>query len=429
MRTSSHDPRPAAEILHFEQGAEALRAPKVLVLGVGGGGSNAVAALLGAEPPGTSLAVANTDRQALLASKIASRLPLGERVCQGYGAGSRPEVGRAAALESREIVERELDGADIVFLAAGLGGGTGTGGAPVFAEVARAQGALCIGVVTLPFPFEGQRRRSVALEGLERLRAATDGLIVISNERLSAFAGQQMRTMDAFAAADAVLRDAVRAVVEMISRRGHINLDFADLKTVLAHGGLVAVGSGSARGPGRAADAARKALASPLLADGSMEQPRGLLVQLISGTDLRHNELEEAMVALRDGVSPDADFVYGWVVDESLGDEVRVVVLCAGSEARGVTAEPERSAPSVRPRNIAPPSLPSLVAAASRTVVPRAPQGTATTYGNLDLPPSLRAAVSAVARPQGAEADPFFPEDEQAISRLDVPAFTRRRQG
>lgn len=411
-----------AEIIPFEHRPDTQRVPRVVVLGLGGGGSNAVGAVAGLELPAVHCVVANTDRQALLASKVGTRLPLGERLCRGWGAGAKPDVGRAAALESLDQIERSLEGADLVFLAAGLGGGTGTGAAPVVAELARAQGALCVAMVTLPFSFEGAKRRAVAEEGLARLRTVVDGILIVPNDQAVAFGGQAMRTVEAFAAVDAVLRDAVRGILEALARRGVVNVDFADLRTVLGHGGVVGVGTGVARGPGRALDAAKKALASPLLAEGSTRGARGVLVQVQSDGALRMAELQEAMTQVSAGAHPDAEVFFGWVVDEGLGDEVRITVLWTGCATREAEPASPPAAPSSHRRDATPRPTP-----APRLAAARAPPQS-TSQAHLDLPPSLRHRLP-VPNQWPAEADPFFPEDEAAAAHLDLPAFERRRRG
>ncbi len=400
----------------------------IKVIGVGGGGGNAINTMAVEGLREVTLLAANTDKQALCASKAGQTIALGEATTRGLGAGARPEVGASSALESAEAIREQLEGADLVFVTAGMGGGTGTGGAPVIARVARELGALTIGVVTRPFSFEGKRRRRSADAGIEELKKHTDTLLVIPNDRLVAMAGEEMSTMDAFKLADQVLCDAVRGVVELIHVQGVVNADFADVRTVMSIPGLALMGLGIATGELRAAEAAQRAISSPLLEEVAITGAKGVLVNVTSDSSLKLHELTEAVSLIEEEAHEDAEVIFGWVVDETVGDEVRVTVIATG-------IDPAMEDP------IRPPSQPNrkpierLLKAEpheqTTAVKPWAVVGDLDTY---DLPPSVRAGRE-VREPVVREEAPTLERNAQEVFRaqldndldyLDKPTFIRK---
>jgi cell division protein FtsZ len=304
----------------------------IKVAGIGGGGVNAVNRMIEVGLNGVEFIAVNTDAQALLMSDADVKLDIGRELTRGLGAGANPEVGRKAAEDHREEIEEVLKGADMVFVTAGEGGGTGTGGAPVVASIARKLGALTIGVVTRPFSFEGKRRSVQAEEGIAALRNECDTLIVIPNDRLLQLGDANVSLMDAFRSADEVLLSGVQGITDLITTPGLINLDFADVKSVMAGAGSALMGIGSARGEGRAVQAAEKAINSPLL-EASMEGARGVLLSIAGGSDLGLFEINEAASLVQESAHPEANIIFGTVIDDSLGDEVRVTVIAAGFDS------------------------------------------------------------------------------------------------
>jgi len=301
----------------------------IKVVGVGGGGVNAVNRMIGAGLKGVEFIAINTDAQALLMSDADVKLDIGRQLTRGLGAGSDPEIGRLATEEHRDEIEEVLKGADMVFITAGKGGGTGTGGAPIVAEVARSVGALTIGVVTRPFSFEGRRRATQAEEGIQRLKDKVDTLIVIPNDRLLTVSNNKTTMMGAFKMADEVLLHGVQGITELITTPGLINTDFADVKMIMTNAGTAIMGIGSATGDGRATAAAKLAITSPLL-EASIEGARGILLNIAGGPDLGLFEVNEAAEIIHSAAHPDANIIFGQVVDETMGDEVRVTVIAAG---------------------------------------------------------------------------------------------------
>ena len=308
----------------------------IKVVGVGGGGVNAVNRMIEVGLKGVEFIAVNTDAQALLMSDADVKLDIGRELTRGLGAGADPEVGRKAAEDHREEVEEVLKGADMVFVTAGEGGGTGTGGAPVIANIARRLGALTIGVVTRPFFFEGKRRGAQAEEGIAELREECDTLIVIPNDRLLQLGDVGVSLMDAFRSADEVLLSGVQGITDLITTPGLINLDFADVKSVMSGAGSALMGIGSSRGEGRAVQAAEKAIKSPLL-EASMEGAHGVLLSIAGGSDLGLFEINEAASLVQESAHTDANIIFGTVIDDSLGDEVRVTVIAAGFETGAPT--------------------------------------------------------------------------------------------
>ena len=307
--------------------------PRITVIGVGGAGGNAVANMVEQGLEGIDFVVANTDAQALGKSPAETRIQLGLKITQGLGAGSRPEIGRAAAEETLEHLERALEGSHMVFITAGMGGGTGTGAAPVVARAAREMGMLTVGVVTKPFSFEGARRMRQAEAGIEELQKHVDTLIIIPNQNLFLIANANTTFKQAFAMADQVLHQGVRGITDLMVMPGLINLDFADVRTVMSEMGKAMMGTGEAEGDGRAIEAAQKAIANPLLDEVSMRGAKGVIVNITGGDDLKLMEVEEAAEHIRGLVDPDANIIVGSAFDESLNGRMRVSVVATGIEA------------------------------------------------------------------------------------------------
>jgi cell division protein FtsZ len=301
----------------------------IKVVGIGGGGVNAVNRMIEEGLKGVEFIAINTDAQALLMSDADVKLDVGRELTRGLGAGANPEVGNRAAEDHREEIEEVIKGADMVFVTAGEGGGTGTGGAPVVADVARSLGALTIGVVTRPFGFEGKRRASQAELGIERLRGEVDTLIVIPNDRLLSISDRQVSVLEAFKAADQVLLSGVQGITDLITTPGLINLDFADVKSVMSGAGSALMGIGSARGDDRSVAAAEMAISSPLL-EASIDGAHGVLLSIQGGSDLGLFEINEAAQLVANSAAPEANIIFGAVIDDALGDEVRVTVIAAG---------------------------------------------------------------------------------------------------
>ncbi len=338
----------------------------IKVIGVGGGGVNAINRMIEVGLKGVEFIAINTDAQALLMSDADVKLDVGRELTRGLGAGANPAVGRKAAEDHREEIEEVLKGADMVFVTAGEGGGTGTGGAPVVANIARSLGALTIGVVTRPFTFEGRRRANQAEDGIAELREEVDTLIVIPNDRLLSISDRQVSVLDAFKSADQVLLSGVQGITDLITTPGLINLDFADVKSVMSEAGSALMGIGSARGDDRAVAAAEMAISSPLL-EASIDGARGVLLSISGGSDLGLFEINEAAQLVSEAAHPEANIIFGAVIDDALGDEVRVTVIAAGFDGgqpparrdgalgantnkREEPAAPARPAPSPRAR-------------------------------------------------------------------------------
>ena len=301
----------------------------IKVVGIGGGGVNAVNRMIDVGLKGVEFIAINTDAQALLMSDADVKLDIGRKLTRGLGAGAAPEIGRQAALDHIDEIEEVLRGADMVFVTAGEGGGTGTGGAPIVAKVAKDLGALTVGVVTKPFTFEGKRRTAQAEEGIENLRTEVDTLIVIPNDRLLAISDRSISALEAFKTADQVLLSGVQGITDLITTPGLINLDFADVKSVMSGAGSALMGIGSARGEARSVRAAELAISSPLL-EASIDGAHGVLLSIAGGSDLGLFEISEAAELVAKSAHPDANIIYGTVIDDALGDEVRVTVIAAG---------------------------------------------------------------------------------------------------
>jgi cell division protein FtsZ len=339
----------------------------IKVVGIGGGGVNAVNRMIEVGLKGVEFIAINTDAQALLMSDADVKLDVGRELTRGLGAGANPEVGRKAAEDHKEEIEEVLKGADMVFVTAGEGGGTGTGGAPVVASISRKLGALTIGVVTRPFAFEGKKRATQAEIGIEELRSQCDTLIVIPNDRLLQISDRSVSVMDAFKSADQVLLSGVQGITDLITTPGLINLDFADVKSVMSGAGSALMGIGSARGDNRAVAAAELAIASPLL-EASMEGAHGVLLSISGGSDLGLFEINEAASLVADSAHVEANIIFGAVIDDALGDEVRVTVIAAGfdgGQPKYKPAEPRRAEPAAPSSPYAPAgSYPSQTGAA-----------------------------------------------------------------
>ncbi|MFM8597513.1 MAG: cell division protein FtsZ [Mycobacterium sp.] len=370
----------------------------IKVVGIGGGGVNAVNRMIEQGLKGVEFIAINTDAQALLMSDADVKLDVGRDSTRGLGAGADPEVGRKAADDAKDEIEELLRGADMVFVTAGEGGGTGTGGAPVVANIARKLGALTVGVVTRPFSFEGKRRSTQAETGISALRESCDTLIVIPNDRLLQMGDAGVSLMDAFRSADEVLLNGVQGITDLITTPGLINVDFADVKGIMSGAGTALMGIGSARGDGRALKAAEIAINSPLL-EASMEGAQGVLMSIAGGSDLGLFEINEAASLVQDAAHPEANIIFGTVIDDSLGDEVRVTVIAAGFDATSAGRKPVVTASA---------------AAAGQTIAPGAAGKLASS-----LFESLEPLESVASHTNGSSS---FGDDDDDV---DVPPFMR----
>ncbi len=303
---------------------------KIKVIGIGGGGCNAVNTMIKAGLSGVEYIVANTDAQALNASLAPIKVQLGGEITKGLGAGANPEVGRKAALDDYEKLSEVIEGADMVFITAGMGGGTGTGAAPIIAKLCKELGALAVGVVTKPFIFEGKKRMKQALMGIENLEESVDSLITIPNQRLLSIAGDNLSLIDTFKKADEVLLNAVRGISDLINNTGHINADFADVSTVMANKGLALMGTGMANGPDRSIKAANEAISSPLLEDISIDGATGIIINVTGNHSLTMHEVNEAVTLIMEAADEDAEIIFGTVIDDSMDDNVKVTVVATG---------------------------------------------------------------------------------------------------
>jgi len=303
---------------------------KIKVVGIGGAGCNAINTMIDSKLEGVEFIAANTDLQALGACKSSIKVQLGAKLTKGLGAGADPEIGRNAMMEDIDKIKDLLSGADMIFIAAGMGGGTGTGGSPVLAKVAKEIGALTVAIVTKPFLFEGKRRQRVAEKGIEELKEAVDTLITIPNQRLLVNSSKKMTLLDGFKKADEVLLHAVKGISDLITIPGLINLDFNDVRTVMSEMGMAFMGIGSATGENRAVEAAQKAISSPLLEDISIDGAKGLLINVTAGPDLTLHEVNEASTMIQEDAHEDANIIFGAVIDEAVGEEVRVTVIATG---------------------------------------------------------------------------------------------------
>ncbi|MEU8504268.1 cell division protein FtsZ [Streptomyces brevispora] len=394
----------------------------IKVIGVGGGGVNAINRMIEVGLKGVEFIAINTDAQALLMSDADVKLDVGRELTRGLGAGANPAVGRKAAEDHREEIEEVLKGADMVFVTAGEGGGTGTGGAPVVANIARSLGALTIGVVTRPFTFEGRRRANQAEDGIAELREEVDTLIVIPNDRLLSISDRQVSVLDAFKSADQVLLSGVQGITDLITTPGLINLDFADVKSVMSEAGSALMGIGSARGDDRAVAAAEMAISSPLL-EASIDGARGVLLSISGGSDLGLFEINEAAQLVSEAAHPEANIIFGAVIDDALGDEVRVTVIAAGFDGGQPPARRENvlGANSGKREESAPPA--------------RAAEPVRHTSGLGSVPPREESPVQTEPVPVANESrlppvspphvPPARPYQDSQAEELDVPDFLK----
>jgi cell division protein FtsZ len=336
--------------------AGVLSAAKIKVIGIGGAGGNAVNTMISYNLRGVDFIAANTDAQALGASASPVKIQLGAEVTKGLGAGSDPDIGKQAALEAREKIREQLEGADMVFITAGLGGGTGTGGAPIAAEIAREQGALTVAVVTKPFQFEGKRRNGQAETGISELRKMVDTLIIVPNQRLLSLGGRNISLLEAFKKADDILYHAVKGISDLIMVPGLINLDFADVKAIMSEMGMALMGTGVASGENRAVEAAQKAISSPLLEDNTIQGARGVLLNITGGPSMTLFEIHEASTLIQSEAHEDANIIFGTVVDETMGDEIRITVIATGFENMEMAKSNVTPLGSLRRSNLAVPT-------------------------------------------------------------------------
>ena len=343
-------------MLEFDDDAQGPGRPVIKVIGVGGGGGNALNTMIEAGVEGVDFIVANTDGQVLEASLAGTKVHLGRNLTKGLGAGANPEIGRAAALEDASRVAEALAGADMVFVTAGMGGGTGTGAAPVIAQIARDCGALTVGVVTKPFAFEGSQRKKKAGSGISELGKAVDALIVIPNDRLVSLAGMKMTLKDAFAMVDNVCLNAVRGISDLVIAPGLINVDFADVRTIMKDMGRALMGTGRAVGERRAIEAAQQAISSPLLEDVSITGATGILINITGGPDLTLFEVNEAATLIQEAAHEDANIIFGSVIDASFVDEVRITVIATGFDRAAMVID-EPMPPRARATQIAMPYI------------------------------------------------------------------------
>jgi len=321
---------------------------RIKVVGVGGGGCNAVSTMVQAQITGVEFIVTNTDMQSLDRSQSPVKLQIGTKLTNGRGAGSNPEIGRNAAMEDAEKIKNALTGAEMVFVTAGMGGGTGTGGAPVIAQIARELKALTVAVVTKPFEFEGELRKRKAEEGIAELKKHVDAIIVIPNERLLNLAEKRTSLIEGFRLADSVLVQAVKGIADVVMNSGHVNVDFADIKTVMANKGRAVMGTGTATGEGRALEAAQKAIASPLLEDGSIKGARAVLINITGGKDMGMYEFQDAVSVIKNEVDPGANIKVGTVITDDMSEEIQVTVIATGFDEEGIRDRAKKAPVSLK---------------------------------------------------------------------------------
>ena len=413
---------------------EARTGARIKVIGVGGGGGNAVARMVQAGLSGVEFMVANTDAQALKNSPATMKIQIGSKLTKGLGAGADPNVGRQAALEDTEGLIQALSGADMVFVTTGLGGGTGTGAAPVIASLATELGALTIAVVTRPFKFEGKKRGKQAELGLDALRECVDTVITIPNERLLSVIDRNTSMLDAFTTADDVLRQAIQGISDLILVPGLINLDFADVKTIMSGMGVAMMGTATSEGTSRALEAAQRAISSPLLEDASVNGARGVIINVTGGPDMSLMEVNEALTVIQEAAHEDANIIFGAVVDPALSGRIKITVIATGFDH----ARAMRSAPAQVPMQT-PVDLHSYTShSSSRSMGSLAPQpiAAASEPAPSRLTITRRAPLDLFSAPRMAAASPSS-ESEPSLdaadldldSELDVPAFLRRNEG
>ncbi|MFE0630262.1 cell division protein FtsZ [Streptomyces sp. NPDC058864] len=398
----------------------------IKVVGIGGGGVNAINRMIEVGLKGVEFIAINTDAQALLMSDADVKLDVGRELTRGLGAGANPDVGRKAAEDHREEIEEVLKGADMVFVTAGEGGGTGTGGAPVVANIARSLGALTIGVVTRPFTFEGRRRANQAEDGIAGLRDEVDTLIVIPNDRLLSISDRQVSVLDAFRSADQVLLSGVQGITDLITTPGLINLDFADVKSVMSEAGSALMGIGSARGDDRAVAAAEMAISSPLL-EASIDGARGVLLSISGGSDLGLFEINESAQLVSEAAHPEANIIFGAVIDDALGDEVRVTVIAAGFDGG---QPPTRNRDKVLGSYSSPSREENSSPAPARQATPPAEPARPAFSGlgsvtQREEEPKAEPVAEVPAQPIAPQVPPARPYQDTAAEELDVPDFLK----
>jgi len=423
---------------------EARRGAKIKVVGVGGGGGNAVNRMVSVGLSGVEFIVANTDVQALDHNKAALKLQMGSKLTKGLGAGADPNIGRQAALEDTDSIIQALSGADMIFVTTGLGGGTGTGAAPVIASLATELGALTIAVVTKPFRFEGRKRARQAEAGLEALRECVDTIITIPNEGLLSIIDQNTSFTDAFTLADDVLRQAIQGISDLILVPGLINLDFADVKTIMSGMGVAMMGTGMGEGKGRAMEAAQRAISSPLLEDSSVNGARGVIINVTGGPDMSLMEINEASCVIQEAAHEDANIIFGAVVDPSLVGKVKITVIATGFDrpsehlvARSATLRQSSDAAMQTPVDMTSyaqmsrpveSAQPALASGGKPGAVAREEARRSAPYASSPVPlnrrPALDLAMASGVSQPGASTSP---EDNAESSPFDIPAFLRRQ--
>ncbi len=405
---------------------------RIKVVGVGGGGGNAVNTMIASGLPGVEFIAANTDLQALGASLASTKMQLGAQLTKGLGAGANPDVGRQAALEDSELIREHLTGTDMVFITAGMGGGTGTGGAPVVAQIAKELGALTVAVVTKPFQFEGKKRMRQAEDGMRQLKEAVDTLIAIPNQRLLAVAGRNTSLLETFKKADDILLQAVRGISDLITVHGLINLDFADVRTIMAEMGMAMMGAGSASGENRAAEAAQRAISSPLLEDISIHGAKGVLINITGSHDLSLHEVNEAATLVQEEAHEDANIIFGAVIDERMGDELRITVIATGFDSTqrdakrpGFTLNRDRE-PVLPGQRVTPTRVAARDRSGGRPVVHMG-----TIVDEAEGPVWHRPTVERAAEPanERQEQGDRFTLTDDADEQYEIPAFLRKNVG
>lgn len=397
---------PSQEGVMFQFEAALDQAAKIKVIGVGGGGGNAVNTMIRCNVEGVEFLTANTDAQALRRSEASTKIQLGGQLTKGLGAGANPEIGRQAAEEDKQRLVEMFSGADMIFVAAGMGGGTGTGAAPIIAAAAKEAGALTVGVVTKPFTREGRQRMQRAEEGIAELRGVVDSLVVVPNDRLLGLAGKNMSILDAFKPADDVLRQAVQGISDLITTEGLINVDFADVRTVMSNHGMAMMGIGIAEGERRAAEAAHNAISSPLLEEVDISGAMGVLVNISGSSSMTMEEFEEASTIIHEKVHEDANIIVGLVIDEDLGERIKITAIATGF---GEVVEEKRHVTDILDQRS------QTLAQVSSKV-------------DLDVPTHIRnqqpvSPNSRRTRDLSNQARDLFVDDEQ----FDIPTFLRRR--
>lgn len=386
----------------FEMNENAKQPAKIKVFGIGGGGCNAVNTMIQSKLEGVDFISANTDAQALRISHAPLKLQLGERLTKGLGAGADPSVGRSAAEEDRERIRELLMGTDMVFITAGMGGGTGTGGAPIAAEISKEIGALTVAVVTKPFLFEGKKRQKIAEEGIMELKRVADTLITIPNQRLLSISEKNTPLLDAFKMADEVLLHAVRGISDLITVNGLINLDFADVKTTMSEKGMAIMGTGASNRENKAMEAAQKAISSPLLQDLSIEGAKGILINITGGSDLTLHEINEASTLIQEQAHEDANIIFGAVINDAMDDEVRVTVIATGFANDGKEVRYDKKNSPSQEKTF-------------KTVE----------QGNKDIPTYIRKDFGDKEVIRLGRITPDFPEEEDYYE-YEIPAFLRK---